>query len=143
MPTEEEWEKAARWDEKNQHANTWPWGDTWDPEKCNNSEDHNAAAGGYKVNQSAPIGSYPNGASPYGCMDMVGNAYEWVADWAKSYPDNSKPYDYTNLYHLVKGGCWDDGPNSVRCAYRGWYLPPSSSGTGSGDSDYIGFRLAH
>ena len=142
LPTEAEWEKAARWDEKTQRAYTWPWGDTWDPEKCNNAEDHNPAGGGYRVNQSAPVGSYPAGASPYGCMDMVGNAWEWVADWHKSYPGNPEPFDRTNHYRIVKGGCWDDGPFAVRCAYRGWYLPPSSSGTGPGDSDYIGFRVA-
>jgi len=94
LPTEAEWEKAARWDEKNQHANTWPWGDTWDPEKCNNCDDHNPAAGGYRVNQSAPVGSYPDGASPYGCMDMVGNAYEWVAGRAKSYQGGTAWYSY-------------------------------------------------
>lgn len=142
LPTEAEWEKAARWDEKKQHANTWPWGDRWDPEKCNNPEDHNPAGGGYKMNQSAPVGSYPDGASPSGCMDMVGNAYEWVADWYKSYPGSSEPLDHTKAYRSVKGGCWDDGPSSVRCAFRGWYLPPSSGGTGPGDSDYIGFRVA-
>jgi len=142
LPTEAEWEKAARWDEKKQHANIWPWGDAWDPELCNNPDDHNAAGGGHRVNQSAPVGSYPNGASPYGCMDMVGNAYEWVADYAKSYPGNAKPFDHSPGFHFVRGGCWDDGPFSVRCAYRGWYLPPSSSGTGPGDSDYIGFRVA-
>ena len=141
LPTEAEWEKAARWDEKNEHANTWPWGDTWDTEKCNNPEDHNPAGGGYKTNQSAPVGSYPDGAGPYGCMDMVGNAYEWVADQAKSYPGNPKPFDH-NGFHFVRGGCWDDGPLNVRCAYRGWYLPPSSGGVGPGDSDYIGFRIA-
>ena len=101
-----------------------------------------AAGGGYRVNQSAPVGSYPTGASPYGCMDMVGNAYEWCADWSKSYPGRSRPFDFTGKYHMVKGGCWDDGPSIVRCASRLWYLPPSSSGVGPGDSDYIGFRLA-
>ena len=141
LPTEAEWEKAASWDEKKQHANTWPWGDTWEPKYCNNPEDHNPAGGGYKVNQSAPVGSYPKGASPYECMDMVGNAYEWVADTAKSYPGNPEPFEHKG-YHFVRGGCWDDGPSSVRCAYRGWYLPPSSGGVGPGDSDYIGFRVA-
>ena len=142
LPTEAEWEKAARWDQKNQHANTWPWGDTWDPEKCNNPEDLNPAGGGYRTNQSAPVGSYPDGDSPYGCMDMVGNAYEWVADIAKSYPGNPQSFEHTG-YHFVRGGCWDDGPMNVRCAYRGWYLPSSSGGVGPGDSDYIGFRVAH
>lgn len=142
LPSEAEWEKAARWDEVNQHARIWPWGDTWDPEKCNNPEDHNAAAGGYRVNQSAPVGSYPEGASPYGCLDMVGNAYEWVADYARSYPGHPEPFDHTGKYHFVRGGCWDDGSSTVRCAARVWYLPPSSGGTGPGDSDYIGFRVA-
>ncbi|HUV63416.1 MAG TPA: SUMF1/EgtB/PvdO family nonheme iron enzyme [Sedimentisphaerales bacterium] len=122
------------------HANTWPWGDTWEPEKCNNPEDHNPAGGGYRTNQSAPVGSYPDGASPYGCMDMVGNAYEWVADYAKSYPGNPEPFEHVG-YHFVRGGCWDDGPPNVRCAYRGWYLPSGSGGVGPGDSDYIGFRV--
>ena len=142
LPTEAEWEKAARWDEEKQHARIWPWGDTWDPEKCNNPEDHNPAGGGYRVNQSAPVGSYPDGASPYGCMDMVGNAYEWVADWARSYPGSPEPFDHTGAYHYVRGGCWDDGPAAVRCAARVWYLPPNSGGVGPGDSDYIGFRAA-
>jgi iron(II)-dependent oxidoreductase len=140
LPTEAEYEKAARWDEQKKHSNIWPWGDTWDPEKSNNPDDHNPAGGGYRVNQSAPVGSYPKGASPYGCMDMVGNAYEWCADWAKSYPGSSQPFDYTGKYHVVKGGCWDDP--RANCSYRGWYLPPNSSGVGPGDSDYIGFRIA-
>jgi formylglycine-generating enzyme required for sulfatase activity len=75
-------------------------------------------------------------------MDMAGNAHEWVADWAKSYPGSPKPFDYTGQFHFVKGACWDDGPFSMRCGYRNWYLPPNSSGTGKGDSDYIGFRIA-
>jgi iron(II)-dependent oxidoreductase len=141
LPTEAEWEKAARWDEEQQHPNIWPWGDTWDPEKCNNPEDHNPAGGGYRVNQSAPVGSYPEGASPDGVMDMVGNAYEWVADDVKSYPGNPEPFEHKG-FHFVRGGCWDDGPANVRCAYRGWYLPSGSSGVGPGDSDYIGFRVA-
>ena len=142
LPTEAEWEKAARWDEELGHSRIWPWGDTWDPEKSNNPEDHNAAAGGYRVNQSAPVGSYPEGASPYGCMDMVGNAYEWVGDYAVSYPGSEEPFDHSGAYYFVRGGCWDDGPTAVRCAGRVWYLPPDSGGVGPGDSDYIGFRVA-
>jgi iron(II)-dependent oxidoreductase len=138
LPTEAEYEKAARW--TGTHSNIWPWGDKWDPEKSNNPSDSNPAGGGFKVNQSAPVGSYPEGASPYGCMDMVGNAYEWCADWAKSYPGCTKPYDYTGLYHIVKGGCWDDLETNT--TFRSWYLPPGSAGVGEGDSDIIGFRMA-
>jgi len=140
LPTEAEWEKAARW--TGTRSRIWPWGDTWDPEKCNNLDDHSAASGGYQKQQSAPVGSYPGGASPYGCLDMVGNAYEWVADWHRPHPGSPNPFDHANAYRFVKGGCWDDGPLSNRCAYRGWYLPPSSGGTGPGDCDYIGFRVA-
>lgn len=138
LPTEAEYEKAARWTGAQSYL--YPYGDTWDPEKSNNPEDHNPAGGGYRVNQSAPVGSYPEGASPYGCMDMIGNAYEWCADYAKSYPGAAKQFDYTGKYHVVKGGCWDDPGTS--CSYRSWYLPPSSSGVGQGDSDTIGFRIA-
>ena len=138
LPTEAEYEKAARW--TGTHSNLWTWGDTWDPEKCNNPDDHNPAGGGYRKNQSAPVGSYPDGASPYGVMDLVGNAYEWCADWAKSHPGSSRPFDHTGKYHIVKGGCWDD--IGITAAFRSWYLPPSSAGTGPGDSDYIGFRIA-
>lgn len=142
LPTEAEWEKASRWDEKRQRANTWPWGDVWDAEKCNNCNDHNPAAGGYRVNQSAPVGSYPEGASPYGCMDMVGNAYEWTSGDAKSYPGSPKPFEFKG-FRFVRGGCWDDSHgSSIRCSYRTWYLPSGSAGVGPGDSDYIGFRVA-
>ena len=141
LPTEAEWEKAARW--TGTHSNVFPWGDQWDPEKCNHLKDSNPAGGGMERLQSAPVGSYPDGASPYGCMDMVGNAYEWVADWFKSYPGAKRPVDYTGERRFPRGGCWDDGPNNNRCAYRGWSLPPDQSGPGpERDCDFIGFRVA-
>lgn len=138
LPTEAEYEKAARWTGTQSYL--FPYGDIWDPEKSNNPNDHNPAGGGYRVNQSAPVGSYPEGASPYGCMDMIGNAYEWCADFMKSYPGASKQFDYAGKYHVVKGGCWDDP--EVSCSFRSWYLPPSSSGVDHSDSDIIGFRIA-
>jgi hypothetical protein len=55
-----------------------PWGDAWDPENCNHFKDSNPAGGGMKRLQIAPLGSYRAGASPDGCMDMVGNADERV-----------------------------------------------------------------
>ena len=95
------------------------------------------------MNQSAPVGSYPAGASPYGCLDMVGNAWEWVASRSRSHPGNPQPYDHGDGYRLVKGGGWDDPhSSSARISYRKWYLPLNSSGPGPGDCDYIGFRVA-
>ncbi|OPZ15698.1 MAG: Serine/threonine-protein kinase pkn1 [candidate division BRC1 bacterium ADurb.BinA364] len=75
-------------------------------------------------------------------MDMVGNAYEWVADWYKSYPGAPEPFDFTGQRRAIRGGCWDDTNFNNRCAYRGWSLPPDKDGPGPKDCDYVGFRVA-
>jgi iron(II)-dependent oxidoreductase len=140
LPTEAEWEKAARW--TGTYPNAFPWGDTWDPEKCNNLWDTNPAGGGLNKLQSAPVGSYPDGVSPYGCMDMVGNAYEWVADWYKSYPGAKRPFDETNKKRVARGGCWDDRDNVCRCGSRGWPFAPHTEGPNPDkDCDFIGIRV--
>ena len=119
LPTEAEWEKAARW--TGSHSNVYPWGDTWDAEKCNNFLDHNTAGGGYERFATAPVGSYQGGASPYGCRDMAGNIWEWCRDWYKSYPGSDRPFDHTNKYRVLRGGSWysvGSGYAATRCAYR-------------------------
>ena len=134
LPTEAEWEKAARWDG---HPRVYPWGDVWDQEKCNNLYDTNPAGGGYTRYQTSPVGSYPSGASPYGCQDMAGNVWEWVGDWYKSYPGSTNPFDYTNSYRVLRGGSWSydyyAGNYYYRAAYRSTHYLYWN---------YIGFRLA-
>ncbi len=132
LPTEAQWEKAARW--TGSYPNVWPWGNVWDAEKCNNWYDHNSAGGGYQRYQTAPVGSYPSGASPYGLQDMAGNVWEWVADWYVSYPGSTRPFDYTGSFRVLRGGGWGSGDGGGRCAGR------DDDDPGSWNNDN-GFRL--
>ena len=144
LPTQAQWEKSARWDG---HPHVYPWGDVWDDEKCNNRYDHNPAGGGYKKYQSSPVGMFPSGASPYGCQDMAGNAWEWCQDWgshdyysqtpAEGWSDPQGPSRGSS--RVLRGQGWGQGDEYTRCAYRDWVYPYRPCYT---YWESFGFRLA-
>ncbi len=123
IPTEAEWEKAAR----GTKGWFWPWGNSWDKDKCNNWKMKKKnliklMPDIYDGRGPLPGGSFPEGASIYGAMDMTGNVAEWCADWYGVYP--GYPYyagdNYYEFTHKVtRGGSWGiDIPGGLRCATR-------------------------
>jgi len=134
LATEAQWEKAARW--TGSHPNVYPWGDTWDVQKCNNWSD--SLYPGY---QTAPVGSYSSYGSPSGCQDMAGNVWEWCKEWyGSTYYSTSPASDpqgpASGSSRVLRGGGWDGGGGSLnRCASRSGRYPISCS-------SLVGFRLA-
>jgi formylglycine-generating enzyme required for sulfatase activity len=135
LPTEAEWEKAARGPQNY----LWSWGNEWDANKCNSEAS--------KFNATSPVGMYPDGTwkdekGNVGPLDMMGNVWEWCGDWWQGDLYETRANELvkdprgpaSGNVRVVRGGSWNNARRYCRAAYRYGDVPV-------GFYDYLGFRV--
>ncbi len=129
LPTEAEWEKAARWDDARGHAREYPWGDHFESVRCNTRES--------TLGATTAAGTYPNGASPCGAQDMAGNVREWTSTLYAPYPydaEDGRERADSHGERVQRGSSWFSFASDARAAFREWHAPEDVSAV-------VGFRL--
>jgi iron(II)-dependent oxidoreductase len=122
LPTEREWEAAARFDPRTNSTRSHPWGDD-DPSRELANLDQLA----FDV---SPVWSYPHNVSPIGCYGMIGDVWEWTATDFDGYPGFT-PFPYAEYsqtffgseYKVLRGGSWATRPGAIRTTFRNWDYP--------------------